>query len=272
MDNAQQRHRTATRVFTKVPEITVYFWITKVLTTGMGESTSDFLNQRLGPVIAVPIMLVALGASLTLQFKARRYVAWIYWLVVVDVSVFGTTAADALHVVLGIPYLISTAFYLVVLAVIFAAWYASEKTLSIHSIYTPRREAFYWAAVLATFALGTATGDLTATTLHLGYLSSGVLFAVLIVVPAVAHWRFGLNPILAFWLSYILTRPLGASFADWGAVTHHNGGLGFGTGPVSLGLALAILGFVGYLAATRVDVEGDYATPQPSAPLVAEFD
>jgi uncharacterized membrane-anchored protein len=254
------------RAIAKVPEITAYFWITKILTTGMGESTSDFMNQGLGPAIAVPIMLLGLAAALVLQFKARRYVAPVYWLVVVMVSVFGTSAADALHVGFGIPYVISTAFYAIVLAVIFVAWYRSEGTLSIHSIYTPRRETFYWATVLATFALGTAAGDMTATSLHLGYLASGFLFAGLIAIPALAWWRLGLNEILAFWIAYILTRPLGASFADWMAVPPSKGGLGLGTGAVSLGLALAIVGFVGYLARTRVDVRGDpgeHAGPQP---------
>ncbi len=265
--SAPQPMRQARWAMTKVPEITVYFWITKVLTTGMGETTSDFLNQGLGPGIAVPIMLLALGAALAWQFKTRRYEAWAYWLVVVMVSVFGTTAADALHVVLGIPYLVSTVFYLVVLAAIFTTWYASEGTLSIHSIYTPRREAFYWATVLATFALGTAAGDMTATTLHLGYFASGVMFAALIAVPAVAYLRFGMNAILAFWLAYILTRPLGASFADWGAVSQKRGGLGLGAGPISLALLVLIVGFVGYLARTRVDVEGELkreqAAPRP---------
>jgi uncharacterized membrane-anchored protein len=258
---APPAHHTRRALATKVPQLTVFFWIVKVLTTGMGESTSDFLNQKLGPAIAVPIMLIGLATALALQFRARRYEAWIYWLVVVMVSVFGTSAADALHVVLGIPYIISTAFYLIVLAAIFTAWYASEKTLSIHSVYTPRREAFYWATVLATFALGTAAGDMTATTLDLGYFASGVMFAVLIALPAVAHWRFGLNPILAFWLAYILTRPLGASFADWGAVAQNRGGLGLGTGVVSLSLLAVIIGLVGYLAASRRDIRGEHAAP-----------
>jgi len=245
------------RAVVKVPEITALFWITKILTTGMGESTSDFMNQGLGPAIAVPLMLLGLAAALVLQFKARRYVASVYWLVVVMVSVFGTSAADALHVGFGIPYVVSTAFYAIVLAIVFAAWHRSEETLSIHSIYTPRRETFYWATVLATFALGTAAGDMTATSLHLGYLASGFLFAGLIAIPALAWWRFGLNEILAFWLAYILTRPLGASFADWMAVPRSKGGLGWGTGPVSLGLALAIVGFVAYLTVSRADVRGE---------------
>jgi uncharacterized membrane-anchored protein len=244
------------RALSKVPQITALFWVVKILTTAMGESTSDFLNQELGPAIAVPIMLIVLGVALRLQFKAPSYVAWKYWLVVVAVAVFGTSAADALHVVLGIPYLISTAFYLVVLAAVLSVWYVSERTLSIHSIHTPRREAFYWATVLATFALGTAAGDLTATTMHLGFFASGIMFTAWILVPAVAYLRFGVNEVLTFWFAYILTRPLGASFADWMAVSPHNGGLGFTTGPVAITLTVLIVAFVRYLSVTRIDVEG----------------
>jgi uncharacterized membrane-anchored protein len=245
----------AVRAASTVPTVTVYFWITKVLTTGMGETTSDYLARRLGPVPAVGLAAVALVISLALQAAARRYVAWIYWLAIVMVSVFGTMAADVLHVGLGIPYVVSTVFFAVALAAIFAVWHACEKTLSIHSIHTRRREMFYWATVLTTFALGTAAGDLTATTLRLGYLASGVLFAVVIAVPAVARWRFGLNAVLAFWLAYIVTRPLGASFADWMAVPRSRGGLAYDYGPVSLALTVLIIGFVGYLAVTRKDVE-----------------
>ena len=229
--------------------MTLFFWVTKVLTTGMGETTSDFLATHLDQVVAVGLGGIAFVAALALQFSARRYTAWIYWTAVVMVSVFGTMAADVLHVGLGIPYAVSTAFYAVVLAAVLTAWYATERTLSIHSIRTRRREGFYWATVMATFALGTALGDWTATTLHLGYWASGVLFAVLIAVPVVAHRWFRMNPVPAFWFAYIVTRPLGASFADWMAVTRVRGGLGWGTGPVSLAWAVAILGFVGYLAA-----------------------
>ena len=241
----------------KVPEMTVYFWITKVLTTGMGETTSDYLVHRLDPVIAVGLGGVGLVAALTLQFSARRYVAWIYWLAGVMVSVFGTMAADVLHIGLGIPYVVSTVFFTIALAVIFACWYVAEGTLSIHSIYTRRREAFYWATVLATFALGTAAGDMTAATMGLGYFTSGVLFAVVITVPAVAYWRSALNPVLAFWFAYIVTRPVGASFADWMGVSPQRSGLGWGTGPVSLALTFLIIGLVGYLTVTRVDVKND---------------
>jgi uncharacterized membrane-anchored protein len=260
------------RASTKVPQLTAFFWLTKILTTAMGESTSDFMNAALGPAIAVPLMLIGLGMSLRLQFKMRRYVAWSYWLVVVMVAVFGTSAADALHVGFGIPYTISTAFYLVVLAIILTAWYRSEKTLSIHSIYTPRREAFYWATVLATFALGTAAGDLTATTWHLGFLTSGVLFAVVIAVPALAYWRLGMNEILAFWFAYIITRPLGASYADWLDNPHRLRGLALGTGPVTLGLTLVIVALVGYLSISRVDVTGEDIASQPSPQPVLDLE
>jgi uncharacterized membrane-anchored protein len=255
---ARTRHALRT-----VPEVTAIFWITKVLTTGMGETTSDYLAHRLDPVIAVGIAGTALCVSLALQFAVRRYVPWIYWLAVAMVSVFGTMAADVLHVKLGVPYLVSTIVFTVALALVFAAWYATEKTLSIHSIHTRRREAFYWATVLTTFALGTAAGDMTATTLHLGYFASGVLFAVVMAVPALAHWRLGLNPILAFWFAYIVTRPLGASFADWAGVPASRSGLGLGTGPVSLVLAGAIVGLVGYLTLSHADVEEAPAGRQP---------
>jgi uncharacterized membrane-anchored protein len=188
----QEKHTAYGRhPLSKVPQVTVIFWITKVLTTGMGEATSDYLAHRLGPVIAVCLGGLALVASLVVQFRVRRYVAWVYWTAVVMVAVFGTMAADGLHVELGVPYAVSTPFFAVALAVIFVLWYRTEKTLSIHSIYTRPREMFYWATVLATFALGTAAGDLTATTLHLGYLGSGILFTAVIAIPAVAYWPSG---------------------------------------------------------------------------------
>jgi uncharacterized membrane-anchored protein len=235
----------------KVPEITVAFWITKVLTTGMGESTSDYLVQTLGPIIAIGIGFIVFAVALIVQFRVSRYVAGVYWFAVVMVSVFGTMCADVLHVGLGIPYFVSTAFFAVVLAVIFVAWHRTQHTLSIHSITTRPRELFYWATVLATFALGTAAGDLTATSFHLGFLGSGILFAVVIAVPAIAWWKLRLNAIVAFWFAYVTTRPLGASFADWMAVPRARGGLDWGTGPVSLGLSAVILGFVIYLGVSR---------------------
>jgi uncharacterized membrane-anchored protein len=245
----------AGRAASKVPEVSVYFWITKVLTTGMGETTSDFLVTWLGPLIAVTLGAAGLAITLLLQFAVRRYVPWVYWSAVVMVSVFGTMAADVLHVGLDVPYAASTVLFTVVLAVVFLVWHRTERTLSIHSILTRRREFFYWAAVLTTFALGTAAGDLTAMTLDLGYLPSAVLFAAIIAIPAVAYRRLGLDAVVGFWFAYITTRPLGASLADWMAVSPTRGGLDWGSGPVSLGWAALILGFVSYLAVTGRDVE-----------------
>lgn len=240
-------------VLSKVPEATVAFWITKILTTGMGETTSDFLVKHMSPIVAIGLAGVGLVFSLFQQFKKREYVPWAYWFAVVMVSVFGTMAADVLHVGLGIPYVVSTIFFTVVLAAIFILWYAKEKTLSIHSITTRRREGFYWATVLTTFALGTAVGDMTATTLHLGYLASGFLFLGLIALPLLAYWLFDLDAVLAFWLAYILTRPLGASFADWAGVSHVRGGLGWGTGPVSFSLLVLIVLLVVWLTAREAN-------------------
>jgi uncharacterized membrane-anchored protein len=252
----------AKRILTKVPEITAYFWIAKVLTTGMGEVFSDYLVQLINPIIAVALAGIVLVFSLVLQFSVRRYVAWNYWFVVIMVSIFGTMVADVVHVVLGIPYVASTIFFVVVLGITFIVWYAMEKTLSVHSIYTRRREAFYWCTVMATFALGTAAGDMTASTMHLGYFSSGVWFTILLVIPALGYWLFGLNGILAFWFSYIMTRPVGASFSDWISVPPNVGGLGLGKGLVSLILTVIIVVLVGYLSVSRKDVIGEVAEPK----------
>ncbi|MER5639413.1 hypothetical protein ABT095_20950 [Kitasatospora sp. NPDC002227] len=234
--------RTTVRpALSKVPEVTAWFWIVKVLTTGMGETTSDYLaNQLLTPPVAVALAGLALAVALGVQLTVRRYVPWVYWTAVVLVSVFGTMAADVLHVGLGVPYAVSTAAFVVALAAVFGLWYASERTLAIDTVTTRRRELFYWAAVMGTFALGTAAGDMTAVTLHLGYFSSGLLFAALIALPALGRWKAGLGPVAAFWGAYVLTRPLGASFADWAGVPTGRGGLGLGTGPVSLALAALI--------------------------------
>lgn len=241
------------RLLRKVPEVTIYFWIIKLLTTAMGESTSDYLVQRLNPYVAVTIGFACFAVAISLQFLARKYVAWIYWLAVAMVAVFGTMAADVLHVGLGIPYVISTIFFAISLTAVFFVWYKSEGTLSIHSIDSRKREFFYWATVIATFALGTATGDLTAYTMHLGYFSSGILFAIVFAIPALLYWLFNINAIFTFWFAYIMTRPLGASFADWTGKAHDVGGLGIGDRPVSAVLAILIIGFVFYLTKTKKD-------------------
>jgi uncharacterized membrane-anchored protein len=228
----------------KVPEATALFWIIKVLTTGMGETTSDFLVRTIDPVLAVGLGASLLLAALALQFSVRRYLPGVYWFTVAMVSVFGTMAADVTHIVLGVPYAVSAAAFALGLTVVFLLWYRMARTLSIHSIRSPQREVFYWLAVLATFALGTAVGDLTATTFGLGYLASGILFAVLFALPGMGFRFARLNGVAAFWIAYVLTRPLGASFADWMGVASGRGGLGWGTGPVSAVLAAIIVALV----------------------------
>ncbi|WP_328321568.1 COG4705 family protein [Streptomyces sp. NBC_00388] len=235
--------------WSKVPEVTAWFWAVKVLTTGMGETASDWLARTLGPVLAGGLGLAGLVALLLLQFRAARYGARTYWSAIVMVSVFGTMAADVVHVMAGVPYVVSVVGFAVALAAVLMTWYASEGTLSIHSIRTRRREGFYWTTVLATFALGTAVGDLTAGTLHLGYLTSGLAFVVLIAIPALCRRFFGLDAVAAFWWAYVLTRPLGASFADWMGASVHRGGLGWGTGPVTLVLLVPIVVLVHRMAA-----------------------
>lgn len=239
------------KILRKVPEVAIIFWIIKLLTTAMGETTSDFLVHRFDPILAVLFGGIGFLIAIVIQLCAKKYTPWIYWLAVVMVAIFGTMAADVLHIGFGVPYLVSTIFFAIALAVIFLAWNRFEKTLSIHSIDTHRRELFYWATVITTFALGTAAGDMTAITLHLGYLSSGILFAILIAIPAIGNKWFKMNSIFAFWFAYILTRPLGASFADYLAKPQDLGGLGFGSGTISIILTIFIVGFVAYITATK---------------------
>jgi uncharacterized membrane-anchored protein len=237
-----------------VPEITVYFWIIKGLSTAMGEATSDYLVHAINPEVAVGLGFVGFVTALALQFTRHRYLAWSYWLAVVMVGVFGTMAADVLHVGFGVPYFVSSALYAALLAVVFISWDWKEPTLSIHSINSPRREAFYWAAVVATFAMGTALGDLTAVTFHLGYAYSMLLFAGIIAFPALGFSLFRWNAIFSFWFAYVVTRPLGASFADWLGKPTNLSGMGFGDGKVAVTLTLLIAVLVAYLAITHRDV------------------
>lgn len=246
----------------KVPQITIWFWVVKLLTTAMGEATSDYSVHKIDPVYAVALGGVGFAVALGLQLRANRYVAQVYWLAVVMVAVFGTMCADVIHVRFGVPYATSAVAFAVVLAAVFGLWYRTEGTLSIHSVDTRRRELFYWATVLATFALGTAVGDLAAYTFHLGFFSSGVVFAVAFTVPALAYRLAGLDAVVAFWAAYVITRPLGASFADWMGTPHSLGGLNFGRGTVSIALTLLIVVVVAYLALSRVDVGYDGRTPQ----------
>ena len=238
----------AQKIVRKVPEITALFWIIKLLTTAVGESTSDFLVHHINPVIAVVAGFIGFVIALILQLRAKKYIPWIYWLAVTMVAVFGTMAADVVHIVLGVPYGISAIGFAIALAIIFFLWHTTEKTLSIHSINTPRRELFYWLTVIATFALGTAVGDMTAITFNLGYLDSGILFALLFALPLCANTFFHTGEVATFWTAYILTRPLGASFADWFGRSPDMGGIGIGTGTTSIVLTILIIIFVSYLS------------------------
>jgi uncharacterized membrane-anchored protein len=248
----------------KVPEITVMFWIIKVLTTGIGEAMSDFLGQKSVPIAGL-VGVFGLWYALRLQLSAREYRAPVYWFAVLMVAVFGTMAADAVHIGAGLSYAVTTPVFALAVGVIFYLWHRREGTLSIHSITTRRRELCYWTAVLATFALGTAAGDLTAMPLHLGFFDSALLFGAIISIPLVAWWRFRLDPIVAFWSAYVVTRPLGASIADWFSKSHPQSGLGLGDGTVSgLGL-IAFLALVAYVAVTKGDIQrAAHLRPQPA--------
>ena len=239
----------------KVPEITLYFWVIKVLCTTVGETASDYLatNLNIGLTNTTFITGALLLATLAAQFRARKYLPAVYWLAVVLISVVGTQITDNLVDNLGVTLPTTTIVFSLVLAAVFGAWYASERTLSIHTIYTTRREGFYWLAILFTFALGTAAGDLMAERLNLGYWISALIFAGMIAVVAIAHFRFKLNAVLAFWLAYILTRPLGASLGDYLSQPRQDGGLGLGTTVTSVIFLSTILVVVVYLALTRKD-------------------
>ncbi len=249
----------------RVPEVTAYFWVIKALSTALGESTSDWSVHAIDPVIAVLLGFCGFVAALSLQFWVRRYIAWTYWLAVCAVGVFGTMCADVLHVRFAVPYGVSTVVYAVLLAAVFLCWDRTERTLSFHEIDTVRREVFYWAAVVATFAMGTALGDLTATTFGLGYFGSMIMFAAVIAVPAVGYRWLKWNSVFCFWFAYVATRPLGASFADWLGKPSASRGLGLGDGRVALVLALMIFGLVAYLAVTRRDLQSvEWATGRRS--------
>ncbi len=244
------------QMLNKVPEITIYFWVIKVLCTTVGETAADLLNENLGLGLTNTTYLMAalLMVTLSFQFRARKYVPGIYWLAVVLISVVGTLFSDNLVDNLGVPLQTTTIAFGAILALVFAAWYASERTLSIHTIVTTRREAFYWLAILFTFALGTSAGDLVAEKLELGFLPSVGVFAGAIALVALAHFRFRLNAVLSFWLAYILTRPLGASIGDYLSQPVEETGLGLGTILTSVIFLTAILVMVVYLTISKRDL------------------
>jgi uncharacterized membrane-anchored protein len=252
----EMEHMKRSRIIlSKVPEVTIYFWIIKVLCTTVGETFSDFLNVNLGlgltgTSVAMGILLAAI---LFFQFRADKYVPALYWLTVVLISVFGTLVTDNLTDKLSVPLEVSTLMFSVALLITFIVWFAFEKTLSIHSIFTRRREAFYWLAILFTFALGTASGDLMAERLGLGYLVTGFIVIGIIASAAIA-WRVGLNSVLSFWIAYIMTRPLGASLGDFLSQSISSGGLGLGPTLTSVIFLAAILATVVFLSLTKKDI------------------
>src|SRR5579884_2466340 len=238
----------------KVPaRIAATFWVVKLLTTAFGESTSDYLVHNVNPYLAVAGGLLVFVVAMVLQLRQDRYRPTVYWFAVAMVAVFGTMAADVVHIEFGVPYAISSILFAILLTAVFWSWSRVEPTLSIHSVTTARRELFYWAAVLATFAMGTALGDLAAYSLNLGFLSAAIVFAVLFVLPGVAFYALRINGIFAFWAAYVMTRPLGASLADWTGKGRNAGGLGWGDGPVTAVLAVLIIAGVAYLATSRND-------------------
>jgi uncharacterized membrane-anchored protein len=241
-------------VAAKVPEIIFVFWVVKILTTAGGEVTSDYLKTygNFGGG-GTEVALFVIG--IVLQFATRRYRAFAYWFLAYAIAIAGTGISDFLHLDVHIPYVGTTILWAVILAAVFWTWQRSEGTLSIHSITTQRREAFYWATVFATFALGTALGDFTATSLGMGYLDSGIFFFAVILLPALAWWQFGLNSVAAFWMAYIVTRPLGASFSDFISKPASITGLNFGNGPTAVVFALATVLLVSYLAIARPDIQ-----------------
>ncbi|TJY42447.1 hypothetical protein E5161_10695 [Cohnella pontilimi] len=244
------------KLFSKVPEVTIFFWIIKVLCTTVGETFADFLNFNLGFGLSLTTMImgIAFFIALFFQFRVIKYNPAIYWITVVLISVFGTLVTDNLTDNIGIPLETSTLVFSVLLALTFLFWYLSEKTLSIHSIYTRKREAFYWLTILFTFALGTAVGDLFSEQLGLGYLGTGLSVAIIIACVYLA-WKFvKLDGILAFWIVYILTRPLGASLGDYLSQPKANGALGLGTTGTSVIFLVAILAIIIFLAVTKYDI------------------
>ena len=253
----------------KVPEITLYFWVIKVLCTTVGETASDYLSENVGLGLTKTTFMTGalLVAALLVQFRARRYIPGVYWLGIVLISVVGTQITDNLTDNMGVSLVTTTIVFSIALTIAFAVWYALERTLSIHTIYTMRRESFYWVAVLFTFALGTAAGDLLAERLSLGYLVSLLLFGATIAAVAVAHYRFKLNAVAAFWIAYILTRPLGASLGDYLSQSRADGGLGLGTTVTSALFLGAIVVVVTYLTLTRTD---ETETRNQSAPTHAD--
>ncbi|MDQ2771984.1 MAG: hypothetical protein M3Y54_15970 [Bacteroidota bacterium] len=253
------------KMLNKVPAVTLIFWIIKIMATTVGETAADFLafNLKLGLTNTSLLMAGLLLVALVLQLRANRYVPALYWTVVVFVSIVGTLISDNLVDNFGVSLVTTTIIFATALVLVFALWYASEKTLSVHSIETTKRELFYWSAILCTFALGTSAGDLIGESLGLGYVKSALLFGGLIAATFLAYRYLHLNAVLAFWAAYILTRPLGASLGDWLTQAPKDGGLGISTTIISAIFLVTIVVLVFYLSRQQKD-EGQMAVPQGS--------
>ena len=256
-DLALTQESFADRLWSKVPLVTLAFWLIKIMATTVGETGADLLSSRMGLGLTITswIMTVVFLVFLTIQVRAKTYVPGLYWLTVVLISVVGTLISDNLVDGFGVSLRTTTIAFSMILTIVFAAWHNSEKTLSIHSIVTRRREYFYWAAILFTFALGTSAGDLVAEGLDLGYLNAAILFGGLIGLTAMAYFVFNRDAVLCFWVAYILTRPFGASIGDYFAKPGIAGGLGLGTVTTSIIFLTLIAGLVVYLTATKADRE-----------------
>jgi uncharacterized membrane-anchored protein len=248
----------------KVPEVTALFWVIKIGTTAAGEAISDWIGLKHNIKWGFFIDVFLFFSALYFQFRTRRYQAWAYWYLALAIATAGTGVADTMHLVLGMPYAGTTVFWMIVLAGCFILWYRSEHTLDIHSITTNRREKYYWAVVLATFCLGTAVGDFAATTLHLGYLASAALFCGVILIPFVG-WKFmNWNSVFAFWFAYVITRPIGASFADYMSKGHDVSGLDFGDWQTALLFTAFVVVLVAYTAKTRYDIQPELQSAGPN--------
>jgi uncharacterized membrane-anchored protein len=246
-------HSDAREMFNKVPEVTMLFWVVKIMATTVGETGADFLiyNLNFGLAATSYLMSSVLALVLFLQIRSREYKPWMYWITVVFISIVGTLITDNLVDNLGVALETTTIVFSVGLVATFAIWYLSERTLSIHTIYTVRRELFYWAAILLTFALGTAAGDLVAESWNLGYATSGVIFASLIGIITTSYYLFKANAVLSFWLAYILTRPLGASLGDYLSQPIANGGMGLGAMDTSIAFLAIITAGIVYWSVSR---------------------
>jgi uncharacterized membrane-anchored protein len=242
-------------VAAKVPEVTVLFWVIKISTTAAGEALSDWFGLKQNIRWAFWIDVAMFCTALYFQFRARRYNAWTYWYLALAIATAGTGVSDTMHLAFGLPYAVTSLFWLVVLGAVFFLWNRSEHTLDIHSITTNRREKYYWCVVFATFSLGTAVGDFTATTLGLGYLSSAIFFCAIILIPWGGFKFLRFNAVFAFWFAYVLTRPIGASFADYFSKGHDLSGLNFGDWQTALVFTAVVVVLVAYTAKARYDIQ-----------------